>query len=380
MQEVSKKQNLYLNFELYFDLSPDLLCIAGYDGYFKRVNPAVSKLLGYAEAELLARPIHEFIYPEDRDITARNRQNILLGTPLLNFENRYLTKTGEVVWLSWTSMPVNSDQIVYAIAKDVTHKKKFEEDRNRIITHLTRKNKELKMLTFKTTHDLRSPVNNLLSVFSFLDVSHIQDQETLQFIHLLKLSAERLKGTLNDFVDALQTKDALQVQVEELDLNESLQKVLQSLPSLLEASQAKLHIDFSEGGKVLFNRDYLESIFLNLITNSIKYARPGFFPEISVTSLQADGQVQLVFADNGLGFDMEKVKDRIFGFHQKFHDHADSKGIGLYLVYNHITSLGGRIAVESQVNQGTKFIISLKSPDFQVLPAAYPTGSKLLSF
>jgi sensor histidine kinase regulating citrate/malate metabolism len=62
-----------------------------------------------------------------------------------------------------------------------------------------------------------------------------------------------------------------------------------------------------------------------------------------------------------MGFEMDKVKDRIFGFNQKFHDHTDSKGIGLYLVYNHITSLGGRIDVESKINEGAKFIISFKA-------------------
>ncbi|MGV3504762.1 MAG: sensor histidine kinase [Adhaeribacter sp.] len=357
---MSHTETLPLNFELYFDLSPDLLCIAGFDGYFRRVNPAVSTLLGYTMEELMARPIHTFIYPADRERTARNRARILQGQPLLHFENRYVTKAGEVIWLSWTSMPVESDQIVYAIAKEVTHKKRFEQDRNRIITQLSQKNKELQLLTVKTSHDLRSPVNNLLAVFSLIDVSGIQDQETLQFMNLLKLSAEKLRGTLNEFVETLQQKNSLQVEVEQLCLHDTLEQVRLSLQALLETSRARLQVDFSQVGKVVFNKAYLESIFLNLITNSIKYARPGFPPEISIASGFTAGQVLLTFADNGLGLDMEKVKDKIFGFHQTFHDHQDSQGIGLYLVYNHLSSLGGRIEVESEVNQGTKFTIYFK--------------------
>jgi signal transduction histidine kinase len=69
---------------------------------------------------------------------------------------------------------------------------------------------------------------------------------------------------------------------------------------------------------------------------------------------------QLIFSDNGLGFDMDKVKDKIFGLYEKFHSNVDSNGIGLYLVYNHITSLGGRIAVESKINEGATFTISFK--------------------
>jgi signal transduction histidine kinase len=104
----------------------------------------------------------------------------------------------------------------------------------------------------------------------------------------------------------------------------------------------------------------MESVFLNLLTNSIKYARPDRFPVISIHSEKANGRHQLIFLDNGLGFDMEKVKDRIFGLHQKFHNHKDSKGIGLYLVHNHITSLAGKISVESKVNEGTMFTMSFK--------------------
>ncbi|HKJ45780.1 MAG TPA: ATP-binding protein, partial [Balneolales bacterium] len=103
---------------------------------------------------------------------------------------------------------------------------------------------------------------------------------------------------------------------------------------------------------------YMESIFLNLITNSIKYARPDHLPVITIHTEKKNGINRLIYADNGLGFDLKKVNDKIFGLHQTFHNHSDSKGIGLYLVYNHITSLGGKIEVESEVNKGTKFIIS----------------------
>lgn len=87
---------------------------------------------------------------------------------------------------------------------------------------------------------------------------------------------------------------------------------------------------------------------------------PGKSPVISISSRIQDGVNQLVVTDNGLGFDMKKVKDKIFGLHQKFHNHVDSRGIGLYLVHNHVTSLGGKITVESKVNQGTTFVISFK--------------------
>lgn len=347
--------------EHFFELSNDLFCIAGYDGYFKKINPAVSKLLGYTNEELFSRPIKEFIYESDREITAKWRDEVIRNNPLLNFENRYVTKTGELVWLSWTSIPVDDEKLVYAIAKNITHQKKHEEERNSLLTNFTKINKDLKKLSYTSSHDLRSPVNNLLSIFSLLDVSKIEDDETLQFIEMLKSTSESLRQALNDYVDILILEENNNAQIEELSLNDSLKTVSRSINSLIQDSKTTINVDFSELEKINFNKAYMESVFLNLMTNSIKYGMPGRLPIISITSRKTNGISQLIFSDNGLGFDMDVVKDKIFGLHQKFHNHVDSKGIGLYLVYNHITSMGGNITVESEVNVGTKFIMSFKN-------------------
>ena len=106
----------------------------------------------------------------------------------------------------------------------------------------------------------------------------------------------------------------------------------------------------------------LESIFLNLITNSIKYAKADILPIITITTTEKDGLKQLIYTDNGQGFDMENIKDKIFELNQKFHDNSDinSKGIGLYLVHHHVQEMGGTISIESEVNEGTTFTITFK--------------------
>ena len=352
--------NLNFKYELFFELSPDLLCIAGYDGYFKKINASVSKLLGYSMDELYARPINDFVHCADKRSTQQARIELTKSKPLYNFENRYVKKSGEIVWLSWTSLPVDNDQLVFAIAKDITHIKRLEADRSTLLTNLTNTNEDLKQLTYTTSHDLRSPVNNLLAVLDMLDISKVNDEEANELIKIVKLSGEYLKETLDNYVDALSEKHQALASIEEVDLNRSLNNVLKSINSLIETSKAIIHIDFSKLNKIRFNKAYMDSVFLNLLTNSIKYARPDTFPVISIQAEKVNGRDQLTFADNGLGFDMEKVKDKIFGLHQMFHNHKDSKGIGLYLVHNHITSLAGKISVESRVNEGTKFIMSFK--------------------
>ncbi|MBE0392274.1 PAS domain-containing sensor histidine kinase [Flavobacterium sp. PL002] len=350
----------FIKFKQFFELSPDLLCVAGFDGYFKQINPAVSNLLGYSQEELLAKPISFFVHHEDKKTTINAQNDLKNKIPLLNFENRYLTKNGTTIWLLWTSLPIESDSHVYAIAKNITYQKELEKERNQNLTDLININNNFKKLTYTAAHDLRSPVNNLLTIFDLLETDTINDPETAEFITLLKTTSLNLKDTLNEYVTMLDKQNEINEHLEEVHFQETLEDTVLSINALIENSQAKIDCNFTELKCIAFNKSNLKSIFLNLITNAIKYANPDYLPRISIFSKTSDDQKQLIVTDNGIGFDMEVVKDKIFGLHQKFHDHEDSKGIGLYLVHNHITSLGGNITVDSKVNHGTTFTITFK--------------------
>ncbi|MDN3690549.1 PAS domain-containing sensor histidine kinase [Cyclobacterium jeungdonense] len=355
--------NTDYDLDLFFKFSPDLFCIAGYDGYFKKISPSFQKLLGYTSDELYGTPINSFLYGEDIASTAEIRENIIGGTVLKNFENRYQTKNGEVVWLSWTSFPVPEEKLVYAIARNVTPRKEIEGKKNEWIRYLTQTNDKLKQLTFTTSHDLRAPVNNLLAVFQLIDIQKIEDKETFELVELLQQSTEGLKQKLDNFLTTLKQESSEQLKVETLSLKDIYYQTTITIQSLIENSGAVLLPNFTEVPDIEFNRMYLESIFLNLITNSIKYSKPNVKPLIEIKSFVKNGTVKVSFTDNGLGFDMEQVKMKLFGFDQKFHSHKESQGIGLYLVHAHVTALGGKIDVKSKPRQGTEFIISFPNLD-----------------
>jgi len=349
------------NFEKFFDSSHDLFCVAGYDGYFKRINPAVSKVLEYSEEELFARPINDFVYQSDKERTNTARNELRIRIPLFDFENRYLTKSGQIVWLLWTSIPIEEEQLIYAVAKNITHKKELEKERKLHLKKLTEINNEFKQLSYSTAHDLRSPVNNMLAIFDLMETEDIKNEETLEFINILKTTADTLKESLNEYIKLLNAQNQSETQLEEIDLKDTLDEVFLSINSLIQNSEASISVDFSEVQKINFNKSYLKSIFLNLITNSIKYAKPNTLASIAIRSKINNGKTQLIISDNGIGFDMDKVKDKVFGLHQKFSNHNDSNGIGLYLVYNQITTLGGQITLESTINEGATFTITFKS-------------------
>lgn len=353
-----KNNDTNIRLDLFFELSEDFLCIAGFDGYFKRINPAFVKLLGYSEDELFSRPINDFVHKKDQRRTDANRARLRDNNRLLNFENRYVSSRGKTIWLSWTSIPIEKDQLVYAIAKDITHHKELEARRNKLLADLTKTNKDLTQLTYRTSHDLRSPVNNLITLLGLMETTKIQDGEIRELMELIKMATEGLKENLDHFEETLGNTGPVTLS-DRIDLMSIFRSVKESIGTLIDKSGAIFEIDFSEIGEIRSNRMYLESIFLNLITNSIKYIRPGHFPHIYIRSQKKEHTVQLIFEDEGLGFDMAKVEGKIFGLKQKFHNHSDSKGIGLYLVHSHVINAGGTIKVESKLNEGAKFTIAL---------------------
>jgi PAS domain S-box-containing protein len=119
----------------HFELSLDMICIAGFDGYFKRVNPAFERILGYSEADLLGRPFLDFVHPEDRKGTEEEAAAVAEGAGTIQFRNRYFDKNGEVHWIEWASQPLPEEEMIYAVARDVTDRKALEQELQRMSHH-----------------------------------------------------------------------------------------------------------------------------------------------------------------------------------------------------------------------------------------------------
>lgn len=272
-----------------------------------------------------------------------------------------MSKSGEILWLSWTSKLVPEKKLIFGMARLVNPKKEMEVKRNELIKELSSTNEKLKRLTITISHDLRSPVNNLMALIELLDLEKIKDQENLEIVDMLQKSTKGLKTHLDEFLTSLKKEELLVIKVETLSFQELLNQSTSAIKSLIKNSNANIISDFSEVPTVDFNKSYLESLFLNLISNSIKYTRPDIDPVIKIFSFSKAGITGLSVKDNGIGFDMEKVEKRIFGFDQKFHNNEESQGIGLYLVHNYVTALGGRIEVKSKPDKGTEFVIYFKN-------------------
>lgn len=352
--------NLNLELKPFFETSLDFLCIAGFDGYFKKLNPSFVNLLQYSEEVLYTTRIIDLVHVDDKYLMLSSLKNLSDNIPIVNLESRYVSKTGEIIWLHWNAIPLVEENLIYVTAKDISHEKKIEEERRNYLLTLDKKNQELKTLNFKTSHDLRSPVNNLLTLCNLLDATKLVDPQMIQIVSLIKKSSNNLKESLDTYIDEIE-KDVVETRLEKVGFSSSLKRVQTSIHALIIDSKIKFNVDFSELKSISYNRSYLESIFLNLITNSIKYSRPGVTPVVTIKTVVEQNIKKLIFTDNGLGFNMNLAEEKIFNLHQKFHNTKDSKGVGLYLVNSHVTNLGGTITVDSKINKGATFTITFKS-------------------
>ncbi len=130
----------------FFAEAIDMLCYAGFDGYFRRLNPAWEKTLGFTREELLARPMIDFVHPDDRERTLAQNRDVRNGGQARSFENRYLCKDGSYKWLLWNAVSDADRQVIYSVARDITKRKQAEEERDRLVVELRAALAEVKTL------------------------------------------------------------------------------------------------------------------------------------------------------------------------------------------------------------------------------------------
>ena len=135
-RDITKRKKLQEERDRVFNLSIDMLCIAGFDGLFRQLNPAWEKTLGWSEKDLLSKPWTEFVHPDDQQVTVSATLQLVEGHPVHSFENRFQCKDGTYRWLWWTFFPLPDQELVFSVARDVTSRRQIEEEKDKILSEL----------------------------------------------------------------------------------------------------------------------------------------------------------------------------------------------------------------------------------------------------
>ena len=328
------------------------------------VNDPFIKMTGYSIEELIGNSPKMFQgINSDRKELDKIRKAIVTyqkyQTEIINYK-----KNGEEYWINISISPVKNElgkpTHFIAIEKDVTERKLREIEREHIIAELSQNNKDLKQFSYVTSHNLRAPIANLLGLTTLLDQYKITSKSLKQILDGIRQSALIFDDTVKDLTKVLIIKDQTNIVKEKISLTEITNKVLSQLSITVDDNEVKVNYNFKESPFVNFTNTYLESVLVNLFTNSIKYKSPKRKLKINISSIDSNDFVILTFNDNGIGIDTELHKEKLFKLYQRFHDNPDGKGLGLYLIKSQIEALGSTIDIESKVDVGTTFIIKFK--------------------
>jgi len=225
--------------------------------------------------------------------------------------------------------------------------------------HLENKNRQLSSFAHIASHNLRAPVSNLVALKDFYKESTDLEDKAMLFSKV-EIVIGHLDETLNELIDSVKILGNKKIIHDPISFDSVFDKTLEILDNQILASKAVVTSSFSEAPSIEYPILYMESIMLNLLSNSIRYSSPNRIAKIHFCTQITNNEIMLIAKDNGLGIDLQKYGHKLFGLNNTFHRHPDSKGVGLFMTKTQIEAVGGTISVESKVDKGTTFKIILK--------------------
>lgn len=224
------------------------------------------------------------------------------------------------------------------------------------ITKSSELNDMLLNLFYTISHNLNAYTGNIKMLLDIIDDDSDPIEKRMNLNHLRSVSND-LSKTIADLSQIVYVQNNLDVSKEQLNLNEYLRKVKNIIDGYSVDDKLRFVNNVPEDVFVMQNPAYLESILLNFSTNAIKYAHPNRFPVVEFNFSIENNCKVLSIKDNGLGIDLDRYGDSLFGLNQTFHHHEDANGYGLYITKYQIEAMKGRVSVMSKVGEGTTFKI-----------------------
>jgi len=359
VRNVAERRRIEAERERFFTLSLDLLCIAGTDGYFKRLNPAFGESLGWTPDEMLRRPLIDLVHPDDRALTLAQLAKLGAGEKV-DFENRYGCKDGSWRWLRWKARPFPSENLIYAIARDVTGQKQRDAELAEATEAAEAANQAKSTFLAAMSHEIRTPLIGVLGMLEVLARSKLNGEQRRQ-LNIVHQSAQALLQIIGDILDFSKIEAGkLEVEPVTVSLRQLLSRVVGNFSAAAESKGLRLVMDYDDAVSAAYVVDptRLAQILGNWVSNAIKFTEHGGVT-VGLRLEQRDaGRDTLIIsvADTGIGIPADKLAKLFQPFVQA--DVSTTRrfggtGLGLVITRKLADLLGGTVAVESTPGQGT---------------------------
>ncbi|AOP33829.1 histidine kinase [Leptospira tipperaryensis] len=285
-------------------------------------------------------------------------ESIASGKPF-DYEVEIVTAKGNFVWTRSVGKPeyLNGKCIrVSGTFQNIQEQKEREFALQGTLNIVNDQNERLLNFAHIVSHNLRSHAGNITMLLKILEEATTAAEKE-EMIAYIKKASDSLMDTVLNLNEVVSIQTNKNIRNTEISLRDYIEKASQTISGDIQKYNVQIRNLVSEAVQVRCNASYMESILLNFLTNAVKYRNPQRNLEITLTAEYQRSRLVLSIEDNGIGIDLNKNGDKLFGMYKTFHNNRDSKGIGLFITKNQVEAMGGRIEVESAINQGTVFRI-----------------------
>ena len=331
------------------------------------VNKSECDYLGIADHEMIGKNDFDLYNKEIAQISRNEDLQILKSlTPIIGRETLNIKKDGTRTSFLTSKIPLlnefNEATGIIGLSLDITHLKEKEEELRRLVNITSMQNKKLINFAHIVSHNLRSHTANFSMLLGFL-IKEKKDEEREKLLKMLISESDNLLETIDNLNEVVEINTTQNHVHETIHVNTTVNKILKSFNSLLRNRKSKIKNLIPESIYVNGIPTYVENILLNVISNAIKFEDPSKDCLVELRAKKLKKYTVITVKDNGIGLDLEKNKNKIFGMYKTFHQHNDSRGVGLYISKNQIEAMKGKFVLKSKVGIGTTFKIYFNEND-----------------
>jgi PAS domain S-box-containing protein len=339
------------------------MAILDTQGQWIKANEKLLSIVGYTLEELQKMSFEDITHPEDLASDLEHLEKLRAGEiDHYQIEKRYIHKEGRIVHILLGAAAVRNEKgepLNYISQIVDISKRKIAENRIENLLHREQeRTNRLNNFAHIVSHNLRTHSSGISKLLDFLELERPDINESEAFNYLHKAS-KGLSQTIDHLNQVVEIQGATKESFVACNLKESLESTLSTLRLQIQNSKIKIKADIDDQLQVKGLEAYLESIFFNFISNAIKYRDPNKEAELTIKTRIIKNWVCIYFIDNGLGIDLQRHKQRLFGMYNTFHSNPEARGLGLFLTENQVRILGGRIEVSSIESEGSEFKVYL---------------------